>query len=274
MPCPLVALPAWAQSARVPVMPHHEAAAPHNGAHMPVLHAPRIAMHPAGEDQEFTRTVVVESLQRVDRHLPHFLQGREDVAAQHLRAVGLAESLDFSVGGGLACCEGSNRGQSTLASALLAQPTASATRGVPHRPTQRSGNLSWPLQPYSSRSISSRRLLGLRLQAESSLPSLQEEPPPKGLHQHDLLGLRINKHHCTKARRSMIRLNFSGGSASEILRNFDRCDFSAGAMIFGIYQAGKYRPTSLRYLISHTDRMSPAARRFLYFQRSQAREFL
>jgi hypothetical protein len=46
--------------------------------------------------------MVIVSVQLVGRHVPHFLEGIEHVAVQHLGAVGLVESLDIGVLGGLA----------------------------------------------------------------------------------------------------------------------------------------------------------------------------
>lgn len=46
--------------------------------------------------------VVVVSVQPVGRHVPHFLEGVEHVAVQHLSAVGLGEAFDIGVMGGLA----------------------------------------------------------------------------------------------------------------------------------------------------------------------------
>lgn len=42
-------------------------------------------------------SMVVISMQPIGRHLSHFLQAVEEMAIQHLGAVGLVESLDIGV---------------------------------------------------------------------------------------------------------------------------------------------------------------------------------
>ena len=43
-------------------------------------------------------SMVVVAVQPIGRHVTHFLQRLEDVAVQHLGAVGLVESFDIGVG--------------------------------------------------------------------------------------------------------------------------------------------------------------------------------